>query len=194
MKMEKMTMAQAKAQTMQARFGFQDTELTTPKHDEIMLWLDQWIDSNIDVIIPTFSEWASVTTYASYGNNTRYSLDEFNLASPLPSIAAAKVDRKTWEYPITNKNYTIGFIDMAVLYSSPSPKLYYSLTDKKFDIGTDETVAYFEVKPSIPSLGEVIRQVRMYQTYANGKWFIVSPDTRFRDQLKAQRIGFVEVK
>ena len=30
-----------KAQTMAQRFGFMDPELTTPQHDEIMMWLDE---------------------------------------------------------------------------------------------------------------------------------------------------------
>jgi len=29
-----------RATTLAARFGFQDHELTTPKHDELMVWLD----------------------------------------------------------------------------------------------------------------------------------------------------------
>jgi hypothetical protein len=56
---------------------------------------------------------------------------------------------------------------------------------------------FYEVKPSIPSLGEVIRQVRMYQTYTNreryGEWWIVSPDTRFKEQLESQGIKFLAV-
>ncbi len=55
-------------------------------------------------------------------------------------------------------------------------------------------IAYFEVKPSIPSLGEVIRQVRMYQNYTAGtEWWIVSPDTRFKTQIEAQGIKFLTV-
>ena len=37
-----------RATTLTARFGFQDHELTTPKHDELMFWLDGMIDHIID--------------------------------------------------------------------------------------------------------------------------------------------------
>src|SRR5690349_21525027 len=36
---------QPKAKTLQERMGFRDDELSTPKHDEIMLWLDENVRS-----------------------------------------------------------------------------------------------------------------------------------------------------
>jgi hypothetical protein len=50
----------------------------------------------------------------------------------------------------------------------------------------------FEVKPAIPSLGEVIRQIRMYEQYEMGaEFYVVSPDARFKAALEAQKIGFL---
>jgi DNA-binding XRE family transcriptional regulator len=49
---------------------------------------------------------------------------------------------------------------------------------------------FFEVKSSIESLGEVIRQIRKYKTYCPGKYIVVSPDDRYADLLKAQNIDF----
>lgn len=43
-------MARPKGQTLQQRFGFQDSDLTTPQHDEMMLWLDE----NIDTVLSEF--------------------------------------------------------------------------------------------------------------------------------------------
>lgn len=58
----------------------------------------------------------------------------------------------------------------------------------------DSWRAYFEVKPSIPSVGELIRQLRMYQTYTGStEWFVVSPDDRCESILKAQGFGFIKV-
>lgn len=63
---------------------------------------------------------------------------------------------------------------------------------------------FFEVKPSIRSLGEIIRQIRMYQSSQgasglNGRketetpdWWVVSPDDRFESALKSQGIGFLK--
>lgn len=52
---------------------------------------------------------------------------------------------------------------------------------------------YFEIKPVIPSVGELIRQLRMYQSYIDqGSWYVVSPDTRFRTMIEGQNFGFIE--
>jgi hypothetical protein len=55
-----------------------------------------------------------------------------------------------------------------------------------------ECWAWFEVKTTIPSLGELIRQIRLYQSYVNGTWFVVCGDNKFESQLKNQGIGFIQ--
>ena len=49
---------------------------------------------------------------------------------------------------------------------------------------------YFEVKATLPSAGELIRQIRMYQEYVQGEWVVVSPDDRHRSILESQGIRF----
>lgn len=41
--------------TLVKKLGFADSDLTTPKHDEIMLWLDNWLNSDVDVLGIHFS-------------------------------------------------------------------------------------------------------------------------------------------
>lgn len=62
----------------------------------------------------------------------------------------------------------------------------------EWTIERERRAACFEVKTTIPSLGEAIRQIRMYQTYEKSPFFIVSPDIRFAEQFKGQNIGFIE--
>jgi len=50
----------------------------------------------------------------------------------------------------------------------------------------------FEVKTVIPSLGELIRQIKMYRAYDKSKFFVVSPDDRFVKVLNEQGIGFLK--
>jgi hypothetical protein len=85
--------------------------------------------------------------------------------------------RKIWEFAITGKNgFMIGFIDMMVVISKPFSQSF-----------------CFEVKSVLPSLGELIRQVRMYQTYINNSpFYIVAPDDRYAKQLEQQGIGFIK--
>lgn len=217
---------QPKAQTLQQRFGFQDPELATPKHDELMLWLDNWVTNTL----PGLLSWQEVEVWdwdnRSIVNSTngetqagwigwwttringllhgtkhkkKLTISEFKEeygTMDLPSIPTGKIGKKLWEMPILDKNYTIGFIDMGVLLYKPS--LDYHVTESVLQVSPEnhwvEERLYFEVKPTIPSVGELIRQVRMYQSYAvNGKWFIVSPDDRWGETLLNQGIYTIKV-
>lgn len=48
-----------KAKTIAARFGFQDPELSTPRHDEIMMWLDENLSDVMRGAVCAASEEAS---------------------------------------------------------------------------------------------------------------------------------------
>ena len=37
----------------------------------------------------------------------------------------------------------------------------------------------FEVKSICPSMGELVRQIRLYEQYENGTFWVVSPDDRW---------------
>lgn len=49
----------------------------------------------------------------------------------------------------------------------------------------------FDAKSSIPSLGELIRQLRTYKEFCSWPFFIVSPDARFADQISDEGFGFI---
>lgn len=222
-----------KAQTMAQRFGFADPDLTTPKHDAIMMWLDGVMP---DIANLTNPGWHIMTQVNYLNPRLNYSPTmpesiqkeaekraEKMLAQILVELSLPEkpvpVVRKTWELPIVDRTYTIGFCDMYAQWQFPRITCLFNVTclaerGHEYDNNREHTweyagsamhkpthfyadhQAYFEVKPSIPSLGEVIRQVRMYQTYTRGQttaWWIVSPDTRFKDQIEAQGIKFLAV-
>lgn len=194
-------MAKPRGQTLQQKLGFSDPELTTPKHDELMIWLDRWLDTNCACLIASVGHKVSddviVDEGAYHPDRTRSPakfVSEFNVA--IPDVPyRTYVPRKTWEYPITDRSYTIGFADMKCSVRTDG-RIYYSPTTGEFSRENYECVFFFEVKPTIPSLGEVIRQIRMYQTYTReysviSGWFIVSPDDRYKDYIVDQRIGFI---
>jgi hypothetical protein len=146
-----MTMENKKATTLQQRFGFSDPELKTPKHDELMIWLDE----NCQEVYRRLMR-----------EENRRERNELHCG---------------WEFPITEakygSKYTIGFADMRM-----TP--YRATVDQ---------VILFEVKPSIPSAGELLRQINLYRTYTpQSRWAVVSPDTRFRSVIEGQGIGFVD--
>jgi hypothetical protein len=55
---------------------------------------------------------------------------------------------------------------------------------------------YIEVKTEIPSLGELIRQMRAYQAYLDSfaSYIIVAPDNRHEKILKEQGFYFYKYK
>src|SRR5437868_3948911 len=141
---------------MQQKLGFQDKELSTPKHDEIMLWLDSWIETEL----PSIIKWEKIEI------DDLESVLPDSLGLVLPNIPPIKLGKKIWEQPIVDKTYTIGFADMMIEYVYPHLRLGSDKKSFQIEINTyDSRLAFFEVKPSIPSLGELIRQIRMYQTY-----------------------------
>ena len=49
---------------------------------------------------------------------------------------------------------------------------------------------HFEIKATLPSAGELIRQIRMYQEYVQGQWVVVPPDNRHRGILESRGSSF----
>lgn len=257
-----------RATTLQQRFGFQDPELTTPKHDAIMLWLDAEMDSIINpwyidteplkwadqgaklraraleamakavaeseektkAASETLSRFVSESSSRSDGKvapGAEFFESRFESARKQRESLKAAMDcplvpewpgitvSKTWEQPVMNGKFMVGFVDMAVLAENPYLCLCnrsngYPRDPWEFSVAAWERDPMgdgaplwttrslqrsflFEVKPSISSLGEVIRQIRMYEAYEeNATFLVVCPDSRFQSPLAAQGIGFVQ--
>jgi hypothetical protein len=204
-----------KAKTLQERFGFSDPDLKTPKHDAIMMWLDR----NIEHVLKRLDvpQWKYGWTLNEQGTHYRNMFEEaatkmaadmkIQIATELnlPEYPQRKIG-KIWEVPILDRTYTIGFADMRVLWTDQEVRLHFDVClngiNKELKYVDSEVCtlehwyqsAFFEVKPSIPSVGELIRQLRMYRTYTgDAKWFVVSPDNRFESIIKDQGFGFVLV-
>lgn len=201
-------MAKPKAQTLQQRFGFRDPELSTPKHDEMMLWLDSNIESVVNTLVYEDGWDIEWLIQKEYEDVTQEDLR----ALPVPSKPSYKVVKKIWEHPITTQQsrgygnkYTVGFADMLVAYEKPYlalggiewPSSYSSRKPRRKEdeplhwfIRSDREYLLFEVKPAIPSLGELIRQIRHYETYIDIPFAVLCADDRFASQLIEQGINF----
>lgn len=105
-----------------------------------------------------------------------------------------KITTNKWEHQViyTNGNYKmiVGYIDIFVRIHG---KFYFSDTKEYED--SDRGV-FIEVKTQIPSLGELIRQMRAYQAYEgyHTHYLIVSPDDRHQKLLKEQGFWFYKYK
>ena len=128
----------------------------------------------------------------------------------LPQRPLFAVDKVVWELPIqTDGKFIVGFVDLYVEVRQPRLALA-GYTYAEGSTGTEgyrrapdpSTLravvsdhwkllqVYFEVKATLPSAGELIRQIRMYQEYVQGQWVVVSPDDRHRSILEGQGILF----
>lgn len=208
-------MENKKATTLAQRFGFQDPELKTPKHDELMIWLDENVEQLIvqnkyvlegmkSLSVQEIGDW----TYSDLKPLSTKQLDEYaeKIAGlPLGAIET-NLTHKIWEQPIMNGSYMVGFSDMHIRYEISAINARVYIADRQKMSGYHmkrQYWAWYEIKPSILSAGEVIRQIRMYQQFTkivyedtflrqiNLGWFIVSPDTRFRSVIEGQGIGFI---
>ena len=120
-----------------------------------------------------------------------------------------------WEYTVsTNNKFVVGFIDMKLVVHDSSlvfwgvkydqylekymleshlrSKKPYFLPSWHIEPRSKRTALYFEVKSTLPSLGELIRQIRMYQEYVKGDFYVVAPDDKYAEQLVKQGIGFIK--
>ena len=126
-------------------------------------------------------------------------------------LIKAKVINKIWEFPVKQVAYSgyknlIGFIDLMVLLEIPYPEFYGLKTNSNGNYFVEnennlslkyfkrKVEVYIEVKTEIKSLGELIRQINTYKTYLPGYYYVLSPDNKYKNLLKEQNIGFIEVK
>lgn len=153
----------------------------TPVHDQLVLWLDQNIAQVLSEIAPQLPALLRASDMHHWARHPRMEL----------ALQAFSATKKTWEDPVVslqgpyrNEHRVIkGYIDLAVdvdLLELLEPGYHSQL------------VLAIEVKPRIESLGEVIRQIRMYQQFApRHVFFVASPDQRYAALLREQGIGFI---
>jgi hypothetical protein len=154
----------------------------------------------------------------AHERSTLAELEQWTLGSPPSFPEKVSITDLVWEQTIMSGKYVVGFVDMAVTFNEPhltwrgisieylGDKGEYELTEEfkgwcftndPDQVGWDIGISYHntllvEVKSSIPSLGEAIRQIRMYQEYQPGIYAILCPDDRFAIPLKAQGIEFIK--
>lgn len=208
-------MSTTQAKTLQERFGFVDADLKTPKHDEIVIWLDEHMDTLIPNLMPHLNEWPEKWINECFRDikravEGRADGDAILASMPPMPPSPPSIAGSTWEKPVMNNKFMVGFIDIQTAVFTPSigvgglewtsygsPRyinkpLFWNIAPPYKMVGSEAFILNFEAKSTIPSLGELIRQVRMYEEFVKGKFYVVSPDTRFAKQITGQGIGFIK--
>jgi hypothetical protein len=169
--------------TTEKLWKLDDTQLTTPKHDELVL---MWFDKS-------------------------FSMNKFSGYLPQPpkdyiwEIASIRS-----ECPIKSKSFIIGYWDLVfevktnycdILNNTPEIpyKDFYKFCPRYF---------FIECKPSVQSFGQTLRQINTYTSYfkdgsvmAEDMWnrnnhnhkivLLFTPDIRFKDAFESQRINVI---
>ena len=101
-----------------------------------------------------------------------------------------KISRPKWEHQLIyqsgNYRVIVGFIDVKV---SIKGEFYFSDTKQVEEFSKD---VFIEIKTQIPTLGELIRQMRSYEAYAapQTEFVVVSPDDKYENILADQGFHF----
>lgn len=193
--------------TYQSRMAFGDEDLKSSKHDAIMLWLDKNLQDLITPVFPRGS-WtdAELTAFNRqvqsaikeiYNAEDRQKAQAKVAAFTLPIRPEPVIQRRVWEKPVMGYNGPVGFIDFYVSVGVASLAAWYDRPgqDVELAIHSDQKILCFEVKAALPSLGELIRQVRFYQSHEpDARFFIVAADNRYAETLREQGIGFIQYR
>jgi hypothetical protein len=109
-----------------------------------------------------------------------------------------QVQLKRSEHPILSGNYTIGFVDLYV--ATQRNELWLPCYQQNYKLPEPRPIEtrpgyYFEVKPQIRSFGELVRQLRMYESYIDkeARLAVVSPDTRFAAAISGEGFPFLAI-
>jgi hypothetical protein len=204
-----------KAKTVIERFGFKDPSLTTPEHDRMLLWLNEnWVNvlSQLNLISTSAKPFILYTpcsnctwkkgenickpeheplngTRCEVINEYQMLLDGFKedkFFDTLKQLCDGEI-----EYPIMGYNdYNIGFIDFFVNISKIDKFFRHCLISKRIVRGSDTFL--FEIKPTIDSIGETIRQIQFYRSHKQGAYIIVTKTKGLKNIFHQQNIYVYE--
>jgi len=170
-------MAKPKAKTLQESMGFCDAELATKDHDDLMIILDSNIESAVIACYPRLSE---VRQFWKVKTRWEQVVGKYSGPSRTP--------------------YIVGFIDLVAHikidmngYMEKFGLNHDQLCDDDHHFKDVQDIA-FEVKTKLNSIGEIIRQLRVYEVHSRGmyKFCVFAPSSEKSKALESQGIMFLE--
>jgi len=164
----------------------------TPQHDALCLWVQEQALRLFDPEAEAVADRASF--YRKAEAEEYAGILEFETQHRRPPHKVEVL----WEQPVFSPDryrpQIVGYVDLVVRVSFHV--LLGTHTDKadEYRWGRSSCLHLVEVKSSIPSLGALLRQLNTYKVYSReeARLWVVSPDTRYADQIRAQGYGFIE--
>ena len=193
-----------------------DKDLSTPKHDEIVMWAM----ANMEKILDKEKHFAEafeclrkeIQRYSTFGeHNVKRILGHEDYQRMLIELQKA-TPKCIVEYPVksiaANGGYAKnakGFMDL-VIYSRKEDhpdlrnKMDYKMDNNGFSFTRieDAVCLYIEVKSVVPSFGEIMRELQFYHTslerVEKKNIALLCPPTQFADLIRAQGFTVIEYK
>ncbi len=192
----------------------QDKQLTTPKHDEMILWLLNK-ENAINIIpglrvelaqyfislSPIVQETADVINYCA-DNGFQVNSSALDILKRIPKEKMPEITSGADPTKLVLSQEHINFIKempfLDIKIESEVPLLSGNFIIGYLDILVtvkSSTYSFYaiEVKPQIPSLGETLRQLNTYRKYLpNVKIFLFTCDLGFKSAFEGQGITVLE--
>ena len=216
-------MAAPKAKTLIERLGFRDPELTTPEHDEMFIVCMQSAQSILELTVNSeekFDVWRKMhqdaISHDLYYRCTSLLKDDiYEGIADLSYVPTRVVPEKPI---VAQNNFIIGFVDL-LIHANVAPESQnalgnvfhkdssgynpgrFSLLDVVDEQCTPITglfsdfKIFIEIKPSIKSVGELIRQVQTYRQYERdwtSIFVVISKTKAFKDILRLSKILLID--
>ncbi len=164
---------------------FKNESASTPQHDEMLLIFNKYHQIYHKLLIKHF----------------------YNCGLLLDTTTSNKIglQKRIWtpEYPLINNNYYIGSIDLFMKFVVRiSQPLIDKVNNNKFSSMNDSSFTIiFEFKPIIKSYSEVIRQIKVYETFLKQRdmnpFLVVvtySDVSKFKEVFTSQRIEIIQLQ
>lgn len=124
-------------------------------------------------------------------------ISEIGSSKPPIRFTAKDTSRIQLEYAIANPktNFIIGYADIMVdPRTDVNCKVNFETKSAGYSLNASGKDYYIEVKPRIQSFGELLRQIRTYETLTGRhSWYVACPDTRFKDDLEDEGVKFIQI-
>lgn len=206
------------AETLRERLAFNDPDRSTPLHDDICLWLDEWLHDEdhlwtlchggrrewtpqrIERLLREEEACRTRQLASPYTQDRDRAEWDRRVLGPPPPFEGPELLGTCWEKAIGDEKWVSGFIDLnAEIEQTGNIALgehfahsnYGVCRPSEWHISRHERQYAFEVKSSIPSLGELLRQIRYYERKHTATYYVVAPDDRYAGKLNEQGVGFI---
>lgn len=149
---------------------FDNDELNSSKHDDILVWLHKKIKDGL---------------LADFLN------ENYDYSKILKIEIEKPILRKDFKY----NDYVAGFADLhvefeAIRKDAVGKVTKYSNGEETIDDGKRPINWFFEIKTSL-NIGETIRQIKYYNYDSSQTWFVCSPDSSKKNLLFENGISFI---